>query len=61
MVVKIEEGQMGPFDLPDSLIESMTQTVNEALAGVQVDADLEITRLEILEGEMFVVGKRKGT
>ncbi len=60
MVVKVEEGQMGPFDLPDSLIESVTQTVNESLAGLQVDADLEITRLEILEGEMFVVGKRKG-
>jgi hypothetical protein len=60
MVVKVEEGQMGPFGLPDSLIESVTQTVNEALAGLQIDANLEITRLEILEGEMFVVGKRKG-
>jgi hypothetical protein len=61
LVVKVEEGQMGPFDLPDTLIESITQTVNEALAGLLVDANLEITRLEILEGEMFVVGTRKNS
>jgi hypothetical protein len=59
IVVKVEEGQMGPFALPDSLIESMTQTVNETMAGLLVDADLEITRVEILEGEMFVVGQRR--
>jgi hypothetical protein len=33
MVVKVEEAKMGPFAFPDSLIESMTQTVNETLAG----------------------------
>jgi hypothetical protein len=59
MVVRVEEGQMGPFDFPASLVESMTQTVNEVLAGVIVDADLDISRLEILEGEMFVVGTRR--
>ncbi len=59
MVVKVEEAQMGPFNFPDSLIESITQTVNETLAGLLVDADLNITRLEILEGEMYVVGTRK--
>lgn len=59
MVVKVEEAQMGPFNFPDSLIESITQTVNETLAGLLVDADLDITRLEILEGEMYVVGTRK--
>lgn len=59
MVVRVEEAQMGPFDFPASLVESMTQTVNEVLAGVIVDADLDISRLEILEGEMFVVGARR--
>jgi hypothetical protein len=59
MVVKVEEAQMGPLAFPDTLIESMTQTVNETLAGLQVDADLEITRIEILEGEMFVIGHRR--
>lgn len=59
MVVRVEEAQMGPFDFPASLVESMTQTVNEVLTGVIVDADLDISRLEILEGEMFVVGTRR--
>lgn len=59
MVVRVEEAQMGPFDFPASLVESMTQTVNEVLTGVIVDADLDISRLEILEGEMFVVGARR--
>lgn len=59
MVVKVEEAQMGPFDFPSTLVESMTQTVNEILTGVTVDADLDLTRLEILEGEMFVVGTRR--
>jgi hypothetical protein len=59
MVVKVEEAKMGSFAFPDTLIESITQTVNETLAGLQVDADLEITRIEILEGEMFVIGHRR--
>jgi hypothetical protein len=61
MVVRVEEAKMGPFNFPESLIESMTQTVNETLAGLQIDADLTITRLEILEGEMFVVGTRRAS
>ena len=58
MLVKVQEAQMGPFDFPDRLLESTTQTINETVAGILVGADLEITRLEILEGEMFVVGTR---
>jgi hypothetical protein len=50
---------MGPFDFPDQLLESTTQTINETVASILVGADLEITRLEILEGEMFVVGTRQ--
>ena len=56
-LVEVQEAQMGPFDFPDSMLESITQTVNETLAGILID--LEIIRLEILEGEMFVVGTRR--
>lgn len=59
MVVKVEEAKMGPFAFSKSMIESITQTVNETLTGLLVDADLEITRIEILEGEMFVIGHRR--
>jgi hypothetical protein len=59
MLVKVQEAQMGSFDFPDGLLDSTTQTINETLTGILIGADLEISRLEILEGEMFVVGTRK--
>jgi len=59
MIVRVQEAQMGPFDFPDALLESTTQTINETLAGILIGADLTITRLEILEGEMFVIGTRQ--
>jgi hypothetical protein len=58
MALAVEEAQMGPFDFPDQLLETTTQTVNETVAGIMVGANLTITRLEILEGEMFVIGTR---
>jgi hypothetical protein len=57
LVVEVQQAQMGAFGFPQAILESMTQTVNEALAGILID--LEITRLEILEGEMFVLGVRR--
>lgn len=59
ILVTVEEAKMGSFDFPDRLLESITQTVNETLTGVFVGADLEITRLEILEGETYVLGTRQ--
>jgi hypothetical protein len=56
LVVNVQEAQMGMFDFPDAILASMTDTVNETLASLLID--LDITRLEILEGEMFVLGKR---
>ncbi len=56
--VNVQEAQMGMFGFPDAILKSATDTVNETLAGILIDMD--ITRLEILEGEMFVVGKRPG-
>jgi hypothetical protein len=56
LVVEVQEAQMGSFGFPEAILQSITQTVNEALAGVLLD--LDITRLEILEGEMYVLGVR---
>jgi hypothetical protein len=57
LVVEVQEAQMGAFGFPDTILASMTQTVNEALTATLID--LTITRLEILEGEMFVLGVRR--
>jgi len=56
LVFRVEEAQMGAFDFPDAILESITQTINETLVSILID--LDITRLEILEGEMFVLGIR---
>ncbi len=56
LVVNVQEAQMGMFDFPDTILASFTDTINEILAGILLD--LDITRLEILEGEMFVSGRR---
>ena len=56
LVVNVQEAQMGMFDFPDAILDSITDTVNETLGAILID--LDITRLEILEGEMFVLGRR---
>ena len=56
LVVEVQEAQMGSFGFPETILQSITQTVNEALTGILLD--LDITRLEILEGEMYVLGVR---
>jgi hypothetical protein len=56
LVVNVQEAQMGMFGFPDAILDSITATVNETLATILID--LDITRLEILEGEMFVLGRR---
>ncbi len=58
LVVDVEEARMGTFTFPEAILASITQTVNEAL--VDVTLEIDVTRLEILEGEMFVVGTRPG-
>jgi hypothetical protein len=55
--VSVQEAQMGMFDFPDAILASITDTVNETLAGLLLD--LDITRLEILEGEMIVLIRRQ--
>lgn len=56
LVVSVQEAQMGVFDFPDAILDSITQTINEALVGILTD--LDIIRLEILEGETIVLGVR---
>lgn len=54
--VEVEEAQMGPFDFPSGALNTITETINEALSDAQ--ADLNIIRLEVLEGEIFIIGTR---
>ena len=55
--VEVEEAQMGPFPFPSRALESASVSINETLAEMQLD--LEISTLEILEGELQVAGTRR--
>jgi hypothetical protein len=54
--IEIDEAKMGNLDLPENIVESLSETVNETLADLQLD--IQITAIEVLEGEMLIAGKR---
>ncbi len=55
--MQVERAQMGPFPFPERVLESTSQSINETLAQMQLD--LEVTNLQILEGELQVAGTRR--
>lgn len=55
--VEVEEAQMGPLPFPHRVLESASESINETL--VEMQLDLEITTLEILEGELQLAGTRR--
>lgn len=55
--VEVERAQMGPLPFPRRVLESASESINETLAEMQLD--LEITTLEILEGELQLAGTRR--
>ena len=55
--VEVERAQMGPFPFPRRVLESASESINETLTEMQLD--LEITTLEILEGELQLAGTRR--
>lgn len=57
VVVEIEEISAGALPIPDSVLETISQSINETVDELQLD--VEVTALEILEGEAIVKGTRK--
>ncbi len=55
--VEVERAQMGPLPFPNRVLESASQSINETL--VEMQLDLDITTLEILEGELQLAGTRR--
>jgi hypothetical protein len=54
--VEIDEAKVGSIDFPEAMIENITTTLNESLVDLQLD--VQITGIEVLEGELIVAGKR---
>jgi len=57
VVVEVEQAQMGPFPFPRRVLKSASESINETLAEMQLD--LQVTALEILEGELQLAGTRR--
>jgi hypothetical protein len=57
VVVEIEEFSAGALPIPDSVLETVSQSINETVEELQLG--VEVTAMEILEGEAIVKGARK--
>ncbi len=57
IAVEIEEVSAGTWPIPDSMLETISQTLNETVDEMQLD--VQITDLEILEGQIIIKGVRK--
>jgi hypothetical protein len=55
--VEVEQAQMGPFPFPKRVLQSASESLNETL--VEMQLDLQVTTLEILEGELQLAGTRR--
>jgi uncharacterized protein YpmS len=57
VVVEMEEISAGALPIPASVLNTISQSINETVDELQLE--VEITALEILEGEVIVKGVRK--
>ncbi len=57
IAVEIEELSAGALPIPDSFLQTISQSINETMDELQLE--MEITALEILEGEAIIKGTRK--
>jgi len=57
VVVEIEEISAGALPIPSRALDTISQSINETVEDLQLD--VEVTALEILEGEAIVKGTRK--
>jgi hypothetical protein len=57
VVVDVDEVSAGAIPLPESLLRTVSQSINETVEDLQLD--VEVTALEILEGEVIIKGIRK--
>ena len=54
--IKIEETHLGPLPMPKGFLDPVSQSLNETLADAQLD--IKITKVQILEGEILIAGKK---
>jgi len=57
LVIDIENVYLGPIPVPNTLLDSLSQTIDTALEEAQVS--LKITQVEVFESEIVIVGEKQ--
>ena len=57
LVIDIESVYLGPIPVPNTLLDSLSQTIDTALEEAQVS--LKITQVEVFESEIVIVGEKQ--
>jgi uncharacterized protein YpmS len=57
VVVEIEKSSAGALPIPEGVLDTISQSMNETVDEMQLD--VQVTALEILEGEAIIKGTRK--
>jgi len=57
LVIDIESVYLGPISAPNALLDSLSQTIDEAFEEAQVK--LKITQVEVFESEIVIVGEKR--
>lgn len=57
LVIEIESVHLGPLPVPDTLLDSLSQMIDDALEEAQTN--LKVTQVEIFEDEIVIVGEKQ--
>lgn len=57
LMVEIESVHLGPLPVPDTLLDSLSETIDNALTEAQVN--LKIIQVEVFENEIVIVGEKQ--
>ena len=57
LVIGIESVHLGPLPVPDTMLDTLSETIDKALEEAQVN--LKITQVEIFESEIVIVGEKR--
>ena len=57
LVIDIESVYIGPIPIPNTFLDSLSQTIDMALEEAQVS--LKITQVEVFESEIVIVGEKR--
>jgi uncharacterized protein YpmS len=59
--VMVEAVALGGFPIPETFVESFVQQISDLIANAQRQGNVEVTEIEIAEGELTIRGRFQGS